>query len=73
MKTSAGAGLHASLRAFPAAVLEIAPDGTVLDSNGRLERKLERDVVGLPITRVLDEDSRAKWDRLLALGGDAEA
>ena len=73
MRTYAGTGLHASLRSFPGAVLELAPDATVLDSNGRLERKLEREVVGLSFTRVLDPDSRAKWDRLLALGGEAEA
>ena len=71
MKTFSGAGLPASLRAFPGAVLEIAPDGTVLDSNGRLEQVLGRDMVGLPLARVLDPDSRAKWARLLGSGGDA--
>jgi signal transduction histidine kinase len=64
-----------ALRAFPGSVLELGPDGVVLDSNGRLERLLERAVAGQPLARVLDEDSRAKLDELLRadMGGEARA
>jgi signal transduction histidine kinase len=65
MKELASLGLHPLLRGFPGFVLELARDGTVLDSNGRLERALERGVVGAPFGAVLDEASRRKLDTIL--------
>ncbi|HET6762693.1 MAG TPA: hypothetical protein VFH27_03450, partial [Longimicrobiaceae bacterium] len=76
MSTRLGQGLHPALRAFPGAVLELSPDGVVLESNGRLERGLERTLVGNRLEDVLDEPSRSKWRNLLASlpedGGDAQ-
>ena len=59
-------GLHPALRGFPGAVLELdAADGTVLESNGRLEAELGCRVLGAPLDRVLDEASRRKLRALL--------
>jgi signal transduction histidine kinase len=66
MSTHAGTGLHASLRAFPAAVLELSPDGTVADSNGRLETALGRPLVGRPLAGVLDRASARRLEQVLA-------
>ena len=66
MSTRAGSRLHPSLRTFPGVVLELSPDGTVTDSNGRLESALSLDLVGLPLSRALDRASRQKLERLLA-------
>ena len=53
--------------AYPGAVLHVSPQGIVTDSNGRLERELDRVAIGRPFTEVLDaESSAAKWNRLLA-------
>jgi signal transduction histidine kinase len=72
MSTHAGSGLHACLRAFPAAVLELSPDGTVADSNGRLEAALGRSLVGGPLAGVLDRASAHKLEQALAAdAGDA--
>ena len=61
------APLDGALRAFPGVVCVVAADGTVLDSNGRLEREAGRAVVGTRFGAVVDEaSSGAKWDRLLA-------
>jgi signal transduction histidine kinase len=64
-------GLHACLRGFPGAVIEVAGDGSVVDSNGKLEGLLGRAVVGRPFVDALDSTSRAKWNRLLAREGDS--
>jgi signal transduction histidine kinase len=48
------------LRLFPGAVLALAPDGTVLDSNGRLEERVRRAVVGRPLAELLEKGSREK-------------
>ena len=66
MKELASLGLHPLLRGFPGFVLELLRDGTVLDSNGRLERALERRVVGAPLSAVLDAPSRRKLETILA-------
>lgn len=66
-------GLHACLRGFPAAALELSPDGTVLDSNGRLEELLGRQIVGESFAAVLDTSSKSKWDALLATRGSPDA
>jgi signal transduction histidine kinase len=67
MKTTAGTPLHPALRAFPGAVVELSsPDGVVLDSNGVLERRLERELAGRPLAEALDAPSRAKLERILA-------
>ena len=58
--------LHACLQAFPGAVVEVAPDGVVADSNGRLEALLARQIIGHPFADLLDATSQAKWERLLA-------
>jgi signal transduction histidine kinase len=66
MKELAPLGLHPLLRGFPGFVLELARDGTVLDSNGRMERALERRVLGAPLGDVLDAASRRKLETILA-------
>jgi signal transduction histidine kinase len=66
MSTRTGPGLHSSLRAFPGAVLELSADGTVTDSNGRVESALGRELVGGPLAAVLDRPSAAKLERVLA-------
>ncbi|HEU4884821.1 MAG TPA: hypothetical protein VFT45_21365, partial [Longimicrobium sp.] len=58
-------GVHPLLRGFPGFVLELGRDGTVLESNGRLERALERQVVGAPLAQVLDGPSRRKLETIL--------
>ncbi|HEU0077801.1 MAG TPA: HAMP domain-containing sensor histidine kinase, partial [Longimicrobiaceae bacterium] len=68
-------GLHPLLRGFPGFVLELSRDGTVLESNGRMERALERGVVGTSLAAVLDAPSRRKLETVLArapeqAGGD---
>ncbi|MBW3570246.1 MAG: hypothetical protein KY467_03995 [Gemmatimonadetes bacterium] len=66
MKDVAALGVHPLLRGFPGFVLELSRDGTVLESNGRLERALERQVVGGPLAAVLDAPSRRKLETILA-------
>ncbi|HEX2209415.1 MAG TPA: HAMP domain-containing sensor histidine kinase [Longimicrobium sp.] len=66
MKDVAALGVHPLLRGFPGFVLELSRDGTVLESNGRLERALERRVVGAPLASVLDGPSRRKLETILA-------
>jgi|GEM_PF-1642494 len=64
--TAVGTPLHPALRAFPGAVVELSsPDGVVLDSNGVLERRLERRLAGRPLAEALDASSRAKLERIL--------
>ena len=61
-----GRDLHACLRGFPGAVVELTPGGVVTDSNGRLEQLLAQDLVGRSFADILDVTSQAKWARLLA-------
>jgi signal transduction histidine kinase len=68
---ASAAALPAPLRAFPGAVLELSPDGAVLASNGRLERRLERQVAGRFLADALDEASRAKLAALLEPADEA--
>ena len=60
-----GSALHACLRGFPGAVIEVAASGIVSDSNGKLESLLAREIIGHPFASVLDATSQAKWTRLL--------
>ena len=59
---------------YPAAVLHVSSDGTVIDSNGRLERELNRVIVGQPFAAMLDpESSSGKWNGVIAgLGASTE-
>ncbi|HEV7704779.1 MAG TPA: HAMP domain-containing sensor histidine kinase [Gemmatimonadaceae bacterium] len=57
--------LHASLQRFPGAALEISASGIVLESNGRLELLVGRDVLGCSFGDLLDSTSQRKWLRLL--------
>jgi signal transduction histidine kinase len=61
-----GARLPECLRGFPAAAIELSADGQVLDSNGRLEMLLHREIVNRAFSDFLDTTSQAKWQRLLA-------
>ncbi|HEU0014278.1 MAG TPA: ATP-binding protein [Longimicrobium sp.] len=67
MSTITPAGIHPALRGFPGAVLELSlGDGTVTESNGRLEAELPGcRVVGAPLDRVLDAASGRKLRTLL--------
>ena len=58
--------LHPLLRAYPGAVIELAADGSVGASNGRLEARL-----GGTFSRLLDAASAAKVRRLLDAGSTA--
>jgi signal transduction histidine kinase len=55
----------AALRELPAVVLEVTADGSIADSNGRLEEKLGEAVVGRPFAELLDPSSKMKWRRML--------
>ena len=68
MKNPSALGLHPLLRGFPGIVLELGRDGVVAESNGALERVLERGVAGQPFASVLDPSSRRKLDTILARG-----
>lgn len=61
-----GKRLHACLRNFPGAVIELTPDGVVTDSNGRLDQLLGFEITGRPFAGFLDVTSQQKWARLLA-------
>jgi signal transduction histidine kinase len=65
--------MHPALRALPGVVLEMGPDGVVMDSNGRLERVLGRSVVGSRLEPVLDRASRLKLEQLLIRRGEPGA
>jgi signal transduction histidine kinase len=60
-----GSRLHSCLLRFPAAALELTADGVVRESNGRLDALVGRDLVGLPLSEVLDSSSQGKWERIL--------
>ncbi|HEX6041545.1 sensor histidine kinase [Longimicrobium sp.] len=70
MNTPSALGLHPLLRGFPGIVLELRRDGVVVESNGALERVLERGVAGGPFGTVLDTASRRKLDTILTRGPD---
>jgi signal transduction histidine kinase len=58
--------LAVDLTTWPGVVLRIAAGGEVVASNGRLESLLDADVVGRPLSDLLDRDSSlAKSERLL--------
>ena len=65
-RKDASRGLHACLQGFPGAVVEIAANGVVTDSNGKLEQLLGHQLVGLSFAGVLDATSQRKWARVLA-------
>ena len=54
------------LRVFPGIVIEMGLDGTVLNSNGHLERLIGREITGTPFASALDDTSQEKLHRLLA-------
>jgi signal transduction histidine kinase len=67
MDESSRRAMPGCLRGYPGAVLQLSPDGTVIDSNARLEAALGRHLVGRRFAEALDHDScGAKWERLLA-------
>lgn len=58
--------LGEAMRDFPGIVCVVAADGTVLDSNGRLDAELGRPMLGARLVDAIDADSSgAKWERLL--------
>ena len=63
--------MQVDLARWPGVVLQLAPNGDVLASNGRLEERLGGAVVGRNVTSLLDADSsHAKWARI---GADVDA
>ncbi len=66
MSIRTGSGLHACLRTFPGAVLELSRDGTVVDSNGRIETAIGREVMGTSLAEVLDRASARKLEQVLS-------
>ena len=48
------------LRQFPGAVLALTTDGTIRESNGKVEQRSDRDVVGRPLVELLEAGSREK-------------
>ena len=74
MTTGVGAHLPTAFRAFPGVVALVTADGTIVESNGRLERELGRPVVGTPFADVLDLASCGdKWARALMAAGSPNA
>jgi signal transduction histidine kinase len=60
--------IPACFRHYPGAVLQLAPDGRVVDSNGVLEAQLARPIRAHPFGDLLDPaSSGGKLDRLLEL------
>jgi signal transduction histidine kinase len=57
--------LHACLRRFPGAALEVSADGVVRASNGHLDALVGRDLAGVALAEVLDSSSQEKWRRIL--------
>jgi signal transduction histidine kinase len=72
MNNPTALGLHPLLRGFPGIVLELGRDGVVAESNGCLERTLERGVVGQPLGAVLDPASARKLETILVRGPAAD-
>lgn len=66
MSTPLGVRFPAWTRAYPGTLLEVDGDGVVRASNGRLEARLERTLVGRPLAEALDAASRIKWIQLRA-------
>jgi signal transduction histidine kinase len=67
MTTERGHDGLSFFRRFPGAVIRLSPDGTVLGTNGRLERELGLEISGRPFAELLDpESSLGKWHRALA-------
>ena len=62
-------GLPAILKGFPGSALELSADGFVLESNGKLEVIVGRDVIGLSFGELLDSTSQLKWARMLGSRG----
>jgi signal transduction histidine kinase len=73
MSQRASQGMHPALRAFPGVVVELGADGVVVDSNGRLEQLLGREIVGSRLDPVLDRASRLKVEQLLVRRPEAGA
>ncbi|MBV9774618.1 MAG: hypothetical protein JO040_11745 [Gemmatimonadetes bacterium] len=66
-------GCPAFLRGFPGAVLQLSPDGVVLDSNGCLDRELGATLAGKRFLSLVDRSSSAdKWERALAASATEE-
>ena len=68
MSGAARAGLADYLRAYPAAVVQVAMDGVVQDSNGRLEERLGGPAVGRAFADLLETSSKRKWLQVLESG-----
>ena len=65
------AAMQVDLTQWPGVVLQLAPNGDVVASNGRLEAQLGGAVIGRNVTSLLDADSsHAKWARI---ADDADA
>jgi signal transduction histidine kinase len=58
--------MHACLRRFPGAALELGADGVVRASNGHLDALIGRDLTGVTFSEVIDSSSQAKWRRILS-------
>lgn len=66
--------LPACFGRYPGAVLQLSASGTIVDSNGRLERELGRQLLGHPFSELLDpQSSLAKWDLILRLASEDNA
>ena len=69
-----GVHLPACFARLPGVVLLVSADGVITESNGRLERELQRPVVGQPFASVLDSDSCGqKWQRALGAARSSDA
>ena len=59
---------------LPGVVLLVSADGTITESNGRLEKELDRPLVGRSFASVLDADSCGeKWQRMITTARDPDA
>jgi signal transduction histidine kinase len=68
MEAPPSPSIPACFRRFPGVVLQLGPDGCIVDSNGVLERELEQEVRGRAFAELLDPGSTGgKLARLLEL------
>lgn len=66
MMQAMAAHLPTCFARLPGVVLLVSGDGSITESNGRLERELGRHIIGQPFASVLDADSCGeKWQRAL--------
>lgn len=74
MTQATGAHVPSCFARLPGVVLLVSGDGIVTESNGRLEKELDRPIVGQPFASALDAESCGeKWQRMLSNARNPDA